>query len=93
MTLKATALLLLAAGALAACESTEPLATGESVKGLIAEQTSDPAAAARNGTTLPKTTDADRALAAVAAMRDGVTKPKEAWTTTVTTGAAAVSGQ
>jgi hypothetical protein len=92
MTLKTKALLLVVAGSLAACETPAPLADGGSVRTLITEQTSDAAAASRNGTTLPKPTDADRAVAAVAAMREGVTKPKEAWSTTVTTGGGAVAG-
>ena len=79
--------------ALSACTTQAPFADGSSVHALVLEQTNDPGAAVRNGTTLPKTTDADRAVGAIAAMREGVAKPEETWKTQIITGGVAVTRQ
>jgi hypothetical protein len=60
----------------AGCVSPEPqLATGNSVRQMIAAQTADPAAAERNGTQATEGTDPVRADNAIRAMREGVSKP------------------
>jgi hypothetical protein len=66
------ALLVVALGA--GCANVDTLADGSALRGLVAAQTADPGATARNGSTIP-TTDPDRAGAAIEAMRGGVTKP------------------
>lgn len=78
----------LAAIVLAGCETPPPptAALGDSVRSVIEQQTFDPAASSRNGTRAPEGTDPDRALAAIAAMREGVARPVEEWNTVITTG-------
>lgn len=74
-------------GLLGACETTESqLADGSSVRALIEAQTADPAAASRNSTAIPQGTDAGRAVGAVEAMRGGVAKPTEGWSSTIDIG-------
>jgi hypothetical protein len=72
----AKCLSILSVAALAAgCVATEPeLATGSSVRQMVAAQTSDPAASERNGTRAPTGSDPTRVNNAIEAMRDGVTK-------------------
>lgn len=77
---------------LAGCETNEPeVVLGESVRTMIEAQTHDPGATAAHSTNLPEGTDPDRASAAVQAMRNGVAKPTEAWSTVIVTGAATSS--
>jgi hypothetical protein len=75
---------------LAGCEAAPPGKFGDSVRALVAAQTADAGAAARNGTTVPAGTDPVRASAAVDAMRGGVAKPTETWGSVIQTSSASV---
>lgn len=65
------ACLVLALSSLGGCATApdEPLADGSALRELIVQQTHDPEASARNGTTAPVGTDPDVANAAVQAVR------------------------
>jgi hypothetical protein len=62
-----------------------PLADGSAARALVVAQTADPEATERNGSSLAAT-DPERASAAIEAMRSGVAKPAESWTSGVVVG-------